>query len=156
MRVAVPAFMRNTLLVVVAIAACGAPSSRPAPAMGAPTGLMERGMINCPSAVAGARTVATDVDGGIALAITAADPKAQQDIRDAALVQSRMGVPREDEHVVHTGEHGGPGTHGHCPVIHIDTMITVTDIDGGTRITILSTDPARTDAMRADVRARLP
>jgi TusA-related sulfurtransferase len=146
--------MRVLGALLFALAACGG-ASRNETAVRQPTGLMERGMMNCPSAVAGARTAATDVDGGIALTITADDPKAAQEIRDASAVQAKMGVPSDEEHELHTGEHGGPGTTGHCPVIHIDTMITITNVDGGARITILSANPGQTEALRRDVRRRV-
>jgi hypothetical protein len=140
----------------VSLTACGGAAGRnedPAPVPA--SGVMEHGMENCPSAVAGARTSLRDIDGGVAMEITAAAPDATAHIRELAALHGQMGAPRSAEHVQHTGDHGGPGTIGHCPIIHVGTQVTVVPIDGGVRVTVRAIDAAAVDGLRADIRARV-
>jgi hypothetical protein len=142
----------SSLLAVAA--ACGgarAPAASPPPAPR--SGQMEHGMENCPSAVPGARTIVRDVAGGVTLDITAPSPDGEAWIREVATVHARMGAPT-GEHVEHTGEHGGPGTTGHCPIVHVGTQVTVVPLDGGVRVTVLAVGATSVDALRGETRAR--
>ena len=145
--------MRTPLLLAL-LAACGA-APPPATAPPAPrSGQMERAMEHCPSAVPGAHTAVIDIDGGVALDITAQAAEAQGWIREAAQLHAQMGPPT-DEHNRHTGRHGGPGRTGHCPVLHDGTQVTFVPIDGGARVTVLAVDTATLDALRAETRERV-
>lgn len=111
-------------------------------------------MENCPSAVPGAHTAVLDIDGGVALEITALNPEAQGWIREAAQLHAKMGPPTV-EHEMHTGRHGGPGLSGHCPIVHDGTQVTVVTMDGGARVTVLAVDAAKVDALRSSTRERV-
>lgn len=138
-----------TLLLV--LAACGA---SPPPTDAPRSGQRERAMENCPSAVPGAHTAVLDVDGGVELHITAPDAEGQADVRETALLHAQMGAPT-GEHGMHTGDHGGPGRSGHCPILHDGTQVSVGTMDGGAKITVIAIDPARVDAIRAETRDRV-
>lgn len=132
--------------------ACGATPPPPPPQ--GPTGHMEHGMANCPSAVAGAATAMRVIDGGVVLDITAADPEAARQIVQRAH-RERTLTPPDPSRGEHTGEHGGPGDSGHCPVIHAGTTVTVMDIAGGARLTVIATDPSQADALERETRERI-
>jgi hypothetical protein len=132
----------------LALVACGGAAT---PVRG---GQLEHAMENCPSAVAGARTMARDLDRGIALDITSTTGDGEAAIRATAEIHARMGGP-SPEHVEHTGEHGGPGTMGRCPIVHVGTQVLIAPIDGGVRVTMLALDPLQVDRIRAEVRDRL-
>lgn len=136
----------------VIFAACAPTAAPPAPS--GPAGKMEHAMGNCPAAVTGAVTSMRTISGGLELDITATTPEASNEIVRRAHHDSVAGPP--DPSVgAHTGQHGGPGDGGHCPVIHAGTKVSVMEIGGGVRITVLAEDPAQTSALIADTRARL-
>lgn len=111
-------------------------------------------MSNCPSAVVGAITNMREVGDGLVLDVTADDPAAAEQILSRAQIHATMGAPIATE-TPHTGRHGGPGGVGHCPVIHLGTTVTVEEILGGARITVLATDPATAPDLRKQTRERL-
>ncbi len=113
-------------------------------------------MANCPSAVVGATTGSLAIDGGVVLDVTATDPAAAREIVELAHRHAAMGPP-DPSRGLHTGRHGGPGgtESGHCPVIHVGTTVTVTDIAGGARITVLATDPAKAAELQRETRERI-
>jgi hypothetical protein len=115
-------------------------------------GELEHGMRNCPTAVDGATTRATNTAFGIDLTITAADPASQRRILELAALHERMGDP-DDSAPRHTGLHGGPGSFGRCPVIHTATTVTFTRLHKGAVIHIralLPDDIARVQALVLD------
>jgi hypothetical protein len=94
------------------------------------TGEMPRSMRNCPSAVPGANTIATPTSTGVTLTITASGPEAQRQIHALAGLHATLQAPiwgMPD----HTGMHTGPGTVGHCPIIHAGTTITYEETPNG-------------------------
>lgn len=119
-----------TALVLLPLGGC--PSASPAPGE-APgenmTGKKEQGMGNCPSAVTGARTKLILRDDGVGLEVTAPTLEGQREIRERAKRQAML--PRLSAAPRHSGEHGGPGTIGWCPVVHEATIITSSDVAGG-------------------------
>ncbi len=111
-------------------------------------------MANCPSAVPGAITGMRLVDGGVILDITATDPDAARAIVDRAHLAATH-LPPDPVRGEHSGAHGGPGTTGHCPVVHVNTVVSVEDIAGGARITVMARDPAGTATLQAETRERI-
>jgi hypothetical protein len=115
-------------------------------------GELEHAMKNCPTAVAGATTQATNAAFGVDLTITAAEPASQRRIVELAALHERMGDP-EGSAPRHTGLHGGPGSFGRCPVIHTATTVTFTRLHKGAVIHIralLPEDVARVQALVMD------
>jgi len=139
-------------LASVLLLACGPRTVKP-PLEG-PAGRQEKAMSHCPSAVPGAVTNMREVGDGLVLDVTADDPAAAEEIATRAQVHATMGAPITTE-MAHTGRHGGPGDVGHCPVIHLGTTVTVEEILGGARITVIATDPATAPELRKLTRERL-
>lgn len=136
---------------VTLVAACKPTAAPPAPS--GPVGQMEHKMGNCPAAVDGAVTAMARIEGGVALDITAQDLGAAREIVARAR-HADDGAP-DPAARPHTGEHGGPGDLGHCPIVHTGTSVTVTEIGGGVRVVVLADDPTQVDALVAETRARL-
>ena len=144
--------LRAVALACLVAGACGPRAAPPAPS--GPSGMREKKMLNCPSAVALASTEARDVEGGIVLDITSDDTDATQQIWLRAQHQATLGEPRNTE-PMHNGTHSGPGTLGHCPIIHTGTTVTVEQIFGGARVTVIANDPAAVVPLQRETRARL-
>lgn len=144
--------LRVALASIVLVVGCGPKAAPPAPA--GPAGLREMKMTNCPSAVVGAATAVREVEGGVVLDITATDPAAAAEIFARAERHGAMGEPANTE-PMHTSQHRGPGTLGHCPVIHVGTTVAVVQIDGGARVTVTANDPGAVPALQRDTRTRL-
>lgn len=117
------------------------------------TGAMEHEMTNCPSSVSGANTVVGLTSDGVDVTVTAVAPEAQRRIQELADLHTRMGQPGNA--VMHTGQHGGPGMMGHCPIIHHDTIVTATKVVDGAVFHIRATESAQVDAIQREVRARV-
>ncbi len=111
-------------------------------------------MTNCPSAVKGAGTSLKEAADGVILDIIADDPAAIADIIARAHLNGSRGEPSTSG-PPHTGQHTGPGTLGHCPIVHVGTTITVEEIHGGVRVTVIAKDPAAGPALQKETRARL-
>lgn len=144
--------MSRLAIAFLFLAACKPTAAPPAPS--GPVGHMEHGMGNCPSAVTGSVTSMKVIAGGVELDITADDLDAAREIVDRANRHSAAGGPA-DGAAMHSGGHGGPGDIGHCPVVHKDTTVTVTEIGGGVRITVLAVDPAQAPALERETRERI-
>jgi hypothetical protein len=70
-----------------------------------------------------------------------------------AHASEHLGMPAGPTH--HDGTHGGPGSIGYCPVVHVDTAISVEDVSDGVQIHIKPHDPHALDELRARVRERV-
>ena len=149
--------MKKLLLVGTVLAAC---SSRPAPQVAgtqqqssAMTGEREHGMMNCPSAVKGAETVLSMTAGGVDLTVTAKEAASQAEIKRLAELHTRQGESGEAPQ--HTGMHGGPGTAGHCPVIHEGTQITMSPVEDGVVLHVNAAAPDRVKAVQDQAAERI-
>jgi hypothetical protein len=137
------------------IAAC---SSRSAPPPAPPqpwqmTGGLEHAMMNCPSAVEGARTRLARTPSGIDVIVTSPDPDARAEIRALADYHARM--DRFTEWPEHSGFHGGPGTFGHCPVIHDRTRITISVVPDGAVLHVVALTPEHIASVQEQTAQRL-
>lgn len=128
--------MRTLLLSALLLGCASTPSGPPQPLYpSTPQGKLPRGMRNCPSALAGATTRVIDTKDGVDLEITAPDPVVQRQIVELAIVHEHLGRPNPAE-AAHNGLHGGPGTIGSCPVIHVGTTVTYRQLSDGAVIHI--------------------
>lgn len=96
-------------------------------------------MMNCPSAVEGARTRLVRTPGGVDVIVTSEDPDARTEIRALADYHARL--DRFTEWPMHSGFHGGPGTYGHCPIIHDRTRITISPVPDGVTLHVVALTP---------------
>lgn len=124
---------------------------RPDPDM---SGRRELGMASCPSAVPGAQTRITDVEGGVALEVTARDAWAQQEIRRRARKQLEVADLDVRGAIEHTGLGTGSGRFGHCPGMVMHTDLQVTWLPDGARFTIVAGEGTSVEALRRSTRDR--
>ena len=148
--------MKKLLFVCAVLAGC---SSRPAPQPAAPkqaapmSGELEHGMANCPSAVDGAETHLTNTPTGVDVTVTAQNADAQALIVQLAELHTRHeGMGNAPQH---TGQHGGPGSIGHCPIIHDGTQISMTSVEGGVVLHVDALAPERVKEVQAQTADRL-
>ena len=118
------------------------------------TGKTPLHMRNCPSAVPTAKTVATPTSTGIDVAITSEDPLARTKIFALAAIQADEGgtdlFARE-----HSGRHGGPGTIGHCPIIHANTQVTYEPNPDGVTLHVMARAPGDVARLQQATEARV-
>lgn len=117
------------------------------------TGELEHGMANCPSAVDGAETRLTNTPTGVDVTVTAQNADAEALIVQLAELHTRHeGMGNAPQH---TGQHGGPGTIGHCPIIHDGTQISMTSVEGGVVLHVDALAPERVKEVQAQTADRL-
>ncbi len=101
------------------------------------TGQKELQMERCPSAVPGATTRVTDIDGGVVVLVGAPlDPIAQQEIRRRVQSQLELADRPERGSIEHTGLGTGSGRYGFCPGMLERTTIHVEWTTDGAKMTI--------------------
>lgn len=115
----------------------------------APAAEAER-MPLCPSAVGGARTLVSEVRGGVELAITATGDGAGEIRRRA----SALAAAAEETRGEHQGSGAGRARFGRCPVVMRNTVLTVREIPGGAAIVLAPSQPAELAWLRREVEAR--
>lgn len=96
---------------------------------------------SCPSRVHGATSTASDVDGGLLIAVTATDDATIEEIH------ARAGTL---EAAANEGRRGR-----FCPEMHEDASRKVTTTKNGAEITLVPTNPADLTRVRSEVRERL-
>lgn len=131
--------------------ASAATSAAPAPSGSADAA--RGGMSHCPNAVAGAKVDIQDDPKGIVMTVTGADEKGTAEIRERAKWVSEK-AKQEVGKIQHSGEGGGGGVLGRCPIVLKGTNVTIVDAEGGTKITILVDDAKEVDWLRREVRER--
>lgn len=146
-----------------ALASSPPPASASAPAPSASAAAADAGKAedpekekvarHCPSSVTGATTALKDVDGGIELTVVAKDATATADVRTRAKALLEASKAPSDS-TRHTGKGGGHGTFGRCPVVLRDTVLTLADVEGGTKITVKAKDKAEVVWLRQQTRER--
>ena len=129
------------------------PSASTPPAASSATLSPSGKMAHCPNAALGATTVIADVPGGVALTITSINLGARGDIRARvqALVEAQKNAGAS---VKHTGNGEGGGLLGRCPIVLKDTTLETAEVEGGTKVTVKSKDPAEVDWLRRETRDR--
>jgi hypothetical protein len=129
------------------------PPAPASPVASALDGKREHGMLNCPSGVEGSTTQLQMSPTDVMLTITAADVSARRKIVTLAHVQERAGNPHGG--LIDNGQHGGPGSSGFCPIVHADTAVTVEEVRGGVIVHIRPNDPAKLEALKTSIAARV-
>lgn len=124
-----------------------------APASSAEADPAKGGMSHCPNAVDGAKVDIQDDPKGVVMMVTASDEKATTTIRERAKwVKERARA--ESGKTQHTGEGGGGGVLGRCPVVLKATKVAVEETPGGSKFTIEPADTKELDWLRREVRER--
>lgn len=145
------------------VKASAAPSARAsasakasaAPSSSAATDDDKRGkMSNCPSAVANAKTEIADTDKGITVAVTAAEPEGISAIQ-ARAKDVEAHAKDDAAQKPHSGQGGGAGQMGRCPVVVNDTSVTVAITDKGATFTIEPKNAKEVEWLRREAKERL-
>jgi hypothetical protein len=111
-------------------------------------------MAHCPNAVEGATSVIKARKDGIDVIVTAKDDAQVKEIRDRAkhLVEA---AAKEAVDVKHTGEGTGGGGLGRCPVIMDDTIVTATDVPGGSDLFVKPKNAGDLDKVKNEAEDRV-
>jgi TusA-related sulfurtransferase len=118
-------------------------------------GKKELYMMNCPSAVAGARSRAESTPDGVVVVVTAQDDAARQEIRRRAHVQEEVALQPERGAIEHTGLGTGSGRYGHCPGLIENTTLDVQETPEGVRLIVKADRPADVARLQKSTRARI-
>jgi len=142
--------MRITILAsTLALAACGGAQSEAPPPHA-------KAADNCPMSHPGVDVAVSDVEGGIALTLTAGADRVDElramARRMASMHEGHMdaggGMHGHGAHEMEGHEHGMGGGEMMMP----PATATVTDVDGGVRVVLTAKDPANVDKLRTHVR----
>lgn len=135
------------------VSAAAAPSSSDVPAASASAVAPSGKMAHCPSAIDGSTTTITDVEGGVAVAITGTSPDMTSQIR--ARSQALLDASKnQDATVHHNGTGEGGGQFGRCPIVMRNTTLELTSIDNGSKIVVKPETPKELDWLRRETRDR--
>ena len=145
--------MRSSTLVIALAACASAPPSTPPPAPWQMTGAIEHRMLNCPSSVEFATTRIVRRSDGVNVIITSPDPLARTQILELAAFHAQLAAPTGRSE--HSGDHGGPGTIGHCPIIHDGTTVTFTPRPDGVTMHVVTPFPEHVISVQHQTEQRL-
>jgi TusA-related sulfurtransferase len=102
-------------------------------AAGSPAGAGK--MSHCPSAIMGVTTAVKPTKDGVSVTVTAKDDPTVKAIRErvAHLIEI---AKSPDAGPTHTGEGGGHGSIGRCPIVLKDTTLASKDVAGGSQVDV--------------------
>ena len=112
-------------------------------------------MAHCPSAVEGAKTTIKNTKDGVSVVVVATADDATKAIRDRA--KHLVDVSKSEDGgtaMTHTGEGGGGGNVGRCPIVIKDTTITAKDVPGGSQLEVKAKSAADVTALQAETKDR--
>ena len=115
-------------------------------------------MAHCPSAIAGVTTTLKNTKDGVSVLLTAKDDPTTKSIRErvAHLIEvSKNPEAGAAAAVTHTGEGGGGGSIGRCPVVLQDTSLTAKDIAGGSQVDVKADKATGVTALQAEAKERV-
>lgn len=130
-------------------------------AAGAPAGAGK--MSHCPSAVEGAMTTLKNTPDGVRVVVTAKEDGAVKAIRERSAHLAEVANGPADAGAQgatnpaiasHTGEGGGGGGIGRCPVVVKDTTLKVKDVTGGSEIDVKAKSAASVPRLQKEVSER--
>jgi TusA-related sulfurtransferase len=113
-------------------------------------------MSHCPSAAEGATTSIKNTADGVSITVTASTADVTGDIRLRARHLAEIAAEDAGAAAIptHTGEGGGGGNVGRCPVVLKDTTIKVKDIQGGSQIEVKAKTKADVAKLQAETKER--
>lgn len=102
-------------------------------AAGSPAGAGK--MAHCPSAIMGVTTTVKPTKDGVSVTVTAKDDPTVKSIRER--VSHLLEIAKTpDAGPTHTGEGGGHGSIGRCPIVLKDTTLASKDVPGGSQVDV--------------------
>ena len=115
-------------------------------------------MAHCPSAIAGVTTTLKNTKDGVTvmLVATAKDDATTRSIRErvAHLVEVSKNPEGGAAAVSHTGEGGGGGSIGRCPVVLQDTVLTAKDVPNGSQVDVKAEVATGVATLQAEAKER--
>ena len=124
-------------------------------AAGSPAGAGK--MAHCPSAVLGSATTLRNTPDGVSVTILASPvvdsvvSAIRERSRHLAEVADDAGAALEPPH---TGEGGGHGSIGRCPVVVTSTTLKVKEVPGGAQVDVKAKTPADVPKLQAEAKER--
>jgi TusA-related sulfurtransferase len=105
-------------------------------AAGSPAGSGK--MAHCPSAIQGTTTTLKNTPTGVSVIVTGKDDATTKSIRERVshLLEIAKGEDSGAAATTHTGEGGGGGSIGRCPVVMKDTTLTAKDVPNGSQVDV--------------------
>lgn len=123
-------------------------------AAGSPAGAGK--MAHCPSAIAGTLTALKNTKDGVSVTVTGKDDATTAAIRER--VKHLVEVSKSEDGgaavASHTGEGGGGGSIGRCPIVIKDTSLTTKDVPGGSQVDVKAKTPADVTKLQAEAKER--
>jgi TusA-related sulfurtransferase len=114
-------------------------------------------MSHCPSAAEGAKTTIKNTPDGVALVVTSSSGDVTNDIRRRAKHLAEIAAEDGGAGLTlpsHTGEGGGGGNVGRCPVVLKDTQVKIKDVPGGTEIDVKAKTAGDVPKLQAETKER--
>jgi TusA-related sulfurtransferase len=123
-------------------------------AAGSPAGAGK--MAHCPSAIAGVTTTLKNTKEGVTVTLTGTDDATTKSIRERVehLVEIAKSPDAGEGAPSHTGEGGGGGGIGRCPVVVQDTKLLAKDIPGGSQVDMKAKSAAEVGKLQAEAKER--
>lgn len=119
-------------------------------AAGGPSAEHAERMPHCPSVVAGADTLVSEVPGGVELRITAPGDAANE-IRTRSTF---LATASDETRGEHRGNGGGRAQFGRCPVVMRNTKVVTREIPGGAALVVTPLHPSEVEWLRREVESR--
>lgn len=123
-------------------------------AAGSPAGAGK--MAHCPSAISGTTTTLKNTKDGVSVTVTGKDDPTVKAIRQR--VEHLLEVAKNPEAgpavASHTGEGGGGGSIGRCPIVLKDTSLAAKDVPGGSQIDVKAKLPGEVTKLQAESKER--
>lgn len=131
-----------------------APSGSPTAAKSAEPSEQKGKMSNCAASVANAKTEIKDIEKGVEITVTAVEKADVDEIKLRGKdVTDR--VKSEGKKEQHSGEGGGAGVMGRCPIVLSGTNVVVKDVDKGAVFTVTAKDDKEVEWLRREANERL-
>lgn len=123
-------------------------------AAGSPAGAGK--MSHCPSAIAGTSTTLKNTKDGVTVTVTGKDDPTVKSIRER--VQHLLDIAKNPEAgaaiASHTGEGGGGGSIGRCPIVLKDTALAAKDVPGGSQVDVKAKTATDVPKLQAEAKER--
>ncbi|MGH7294102.1 MAG: hypothetical protein ACRELB_04175 [Polyangiaceae bacterium] len=123
-------------------------------AAGSPAGAGK--MAHCPSAIAGAVTALKNTKDGVNVTVTGKDAAVTASIRERVkhLIDVSKGEDAGALVASHTGEGGGGGSIGRCPIVLKGTSLAAKDVPGGSQVDVKAKTAAEVTKLQTEAKER--
>jgi TusA-related sulfurtransferase len=121
-------------------------------AAGSPAGAGK--MSHCPSAVLGAVTVLKNTTDGVSVTVTAPADDGVKAIRERSKLLAEITNDAGTNEPAHSGEGGGHGSIGRCPIVVTSTALKVKDVPGGSQVDVKAKMAADVPKLQAEAKER--